>query len=354
MIFSFKEKYVTKELINEKVSDQQIYEFYLKEELRLQRKYSSPYRTDKNPSLSVFESTGGSLLWRDWGDPTMDTASNVVGLVRKIYNDCSYYEALQKIDKDMGLGIEVKTKLKGNDIPPKRHIESNKKEKRIKEIKLLKQSYTPTDIKYWGEYYISPSLLIKYNIYSCKYVWVDGVLVRTYSSNNPTYAYWLSIHDKKDIFKIYSPFAPKGRKWLSNASSDVVQGIAQLQFDDNKLIITKSLKDVIVLRILGYESIALLHEGAKIPYWIESMLKRYYNHIFVLYDNDNTGKIESNRLANRHGYINISVPEYLLEQENVKDISDYVKRFGIKKGKALMSNLIIDELSKTLNDGLPF
>ncbi len=353
MIFSLKENLLTKEEINRRITDQQIYEFYLKEELRLNKKYHSPYRTDKNPSLSVFESTKGDLLWRDWGDPTMSKANGVVSLIQKIHGNCSYYEALRYIDQDMGLGIEKTAKLIGNSItiPQERKLE--KKEKRTKIIEIETQSYTAADVKYWNRYHIPVDVLLMYNVYSCKYVWVDKVLVRTYSNTNPTYAYRLSTVNGIKLYKIYSPLAIRGGKWLTNAGSETVQGISNLSFIGDNVIITKSLKDVMVLHMLGYESIALQNEGAKVPGWVISILRMYYKNTFVLYDNDIKGKIESEKLVREHNYFKIEIPDYLRE-ENIKDISDYVEKYGRKKGRLLISNLIAFEKAKLEDYDLPF
>lgn len=352
MIFNLKENLLTKEEINTRVSDQQIYEFYLKEDINLNKKYHSPYRTDRNPSLSIFESTGGDLLWRDWGDPAMSKANGVVSLVQKLHNNCNYYKALQYIDQEMGLGVERKAKLIGNKptIPKKKEIE--KKEKRTKIIQIESQPYTAADVRYWEQYHIPVELLLKYDVYSCKYVWVDRVLVRSYSNTNPTYAYKLSINNGITLYKIYSPLSEKG-KWLTNAGNETVQGIANLDFEKEDVIITKSLKDVMVLNMLGFESIALQHEGAKMAAWVDSVLRMYYSNIYVLYDNDQTGKIQSEILCKEYKYKKIEIPDYLRD-EKIKDISDFVKKYGLPKGEKLINNLILFEHSKESDEGLPF
>src|SRR5690606_12979161 len=78
---------------------------------------------------------------------------------------------------------------------------------------------------------------------------------------NPMYSYQID-----DKFKIYRPFSPdKKYKWLSNTRIDNIQGMKQLPERGELLIITSSLKDCMVLRVLGYYAIAPMGEGMIIP-----------------------------------------------------------------------------------------
>jgi len=352
MIFSLKEDLLTKQAINEKVSDQQIYEFYLGEEISLTKKYHSPYRVDKNPSLSIFETTSGRLLWRDWGDPEMSKANGVIALVMKINGNCSYMEALRHIDQDMGLNIETKVKLIGTKvIPAKKEIE--KKPKKPKIIEVETQPFTMADVAYWDQYHIDLGTLVKYHVSSAKYVWVDKALVRTYSQANPVYSYHLGYLNTLPMYKIYAPYSERG-KWLTNAGNNIVQGIDNVDWKVKDIILTKSLKDVMVLYKIGFQSFAVQHEGATLEAAVRAMIIAKQSNIFVLYDNDLTGKRESDKLIEKHPHFTkISIPDYLNEL-GIKDISDYVKKYGLEKGKILINNLINYEKYKVSDGDLPF
>ena len=168
------------------------------------------------------------------------------------------------------------------------------------------------------------------------------------------YAYYITTENHIKRYKIYSPLAERRGKWLTNASSNTVQGIRQLRMTSYDLIVTKSLKDVMVLRVLGFEAIALQNEGAKIPTWVNSVIDTYYHDIFVLYDNDETGKVTSNALCDKHKYSKIEIPDFLYKESGIKDISDYVKVYGKKNGKELISNLISFEKQRKSDGDLPF
>lgn len=353
MIFSFKENLLTKQSINEKVNDQQIYEFYMKTDIDFGRKYNSPYRVDKKPSLSFLVLDDNSILWRDWGDGSQSKPQGVIMFVSKINGNCSYGNALKIIDREMNLNIEKNVKLLNAPsthiiIPSKKIVKKNKPNKLIQ---VKPQSYTKEDIAYWSQYKIQLATLMRYSVFSAKYVWLDGTLVRSYSGSNPVYAYKLDTVDKIQRWKIYSPLSIGGNKWLTNANKSIVQGLKNLDLVTNRFILTKSLKDVMVLRILGYESAALQSETSEMPQWFEGFLHLNYKRHYVLYDNDEAGRYGADKLIKESPKLmKIEIPDYL----NVKDISDYIKKYGYKKAKLLIHNLIAFKDSEYTGKDLPF
>lgn len=83
------------------------------------------------------------------------------------------------------------------------------------------------------------------------------------------------------------------------------------------------MKDVLVLRSMGFSAIAPQGEGNK---WEESLvkqLKRRFSNIIVLYDNDEAGRKHSATVATSFGCKEI----FLLKS---KDISDHVLKWGRK------------------------
>lgn len=338
MKFDFGVELLTKDKVKEKISDQQIYEFYLNKRIDFNTKYNSPYRDDKNPSLSFLVSQNGDILWRDWGDFFQEKSEDVFNFVMTI-KDCSFAEALEYINNDMGLGLsslnsfikDKKTIIK--DIPKKREVEANNIEKLIE---VQTQFFTVEDREYWKQYYIDLATLVKYNVSSIKYCWINGTLVRTYSRSNPVYSYKF-ITDKKTYYKIYSPYDKK-RKWMTNATKDIIQGYDNLTFDSDLLIITKSLKDIMVLNKLGYESISLQSEGVLIDLNFLSELKEKYKDIIIFYDNDLTGIAEAQKFSDKHKLKVMYIPKKYDE----KDISDYVKSYGLEEGKSLLNKIISD------------
>ena len=78
-------------------------------------------------------------------------------------------------------------------------------------------------------------------------------------------------------------------------------------------------------------------------------LKRRFNHIYVLYDNDSPGKKDAKIICDKHNLINIEIPQF----DGGKDTSDYYKVFGKQKFKETFHQLIIDATADFYSD-LPF
>ena len=338
---------LNKDEIRNRLTDQQIIEYYLGQELVFGKKYHSPFRDDKNPSLSFLGFGNGTVFWRDWGNPHVDKAQDVFSFVEKIFN-CTFPEALAYINRDFGLGLDAPHRLltentRSIDIPKVRKVEIKADSNKIIEVE--NRVFSASDLSYSMDYGIFIRTLVKYQVFPVRYVWIDKILVRRSTESNPVFAYLLLnpiVMENK--YKIYSPMAATKHKWLTNASSDVIQGLEQLSYSRSNLIITKSLKDVMVLDSLGFDAVAPQSEGTPISLAAMADFKRYYgSNIIAFYDNDEAGMITSANLARTHRIKRM----YLDEDTNVKDISDYVKEYGIIKAEKLVGLLI--EKAKYIN-----
>lgn len=338
-VYDFGKVPVSKESILEKVTEQQIYEFYLGESIFFNKKYKSPYREDNNPSLSLMVTASGTILWRDWGDPYRDRAQDIFNLVMAV-KDCPFSQALQYINTDMGLGLSGDDSLTNGYAPSRMIIPTRKDiiaDNNDKVIEIEKQTYTREDRNYWAKYGIDLGTLIRFNVFSVKYVWLDKTLVRVYSRNNPVYAF--KFDDRfvnKTFYKIYCPLANKRAKWLTNAKENIIQGIDQVEFGGAPLIITKSLKDVIVLYKMGYRAIAPQSENTSISSEKINRYKSMFGKVIIFYDNDEPGIMAADKFSKRDNLDKIFIPiEY-----KVKDISDYVSRYGLSAGKQIIKTMI--------------
>lgn len=350
MKFNLKGKDPTIDNIRKQVSDQQIYEFYLKQVVSPTKKYISPFREDKHPSMSFLAISTEEILWKDWGDTAQESPLGVVSFVMKLYN-CSYFEALSIINRDMCLGLEgLSTKADGKvnspvNVPKKRPFEVNNKHKLIE---IEAQIFKKEDVAYWESYGITLSTLIRYNVRTVKYVWLNGIMVRMYSRSNPVYSYYLGEKDKKQYYKIYSPKSPKHKKWLTNAPQNIIQGINNLTWTDDKLIITKSLKDVMLLNEMGIDAVALQSETSSLEERTATLFMASYDDIYVLFDNDETGVKFSAKLCKEY---NTFKSIFIKNKFAVKDISDFAKEYGFYEAQGLIETLIGKEHTET---GLPF
>ena len=118
-------------------------------------------------------------------------------------------------------------------------------------------------------------------------------------------------------------------KWLSNTKKTDVQGYNQLPTNGERLIITSSLKDVLCLYSAGYNAIAMQSEMQIPSEKIISELKKRFNKIDILYDNDfdkvnNPGQIMAKKVCDLYGFSNICLPTNF----ESKDPSDLVSNTG--------------------------
>jgi hypothetical protein len=314
---------VTKEDILSKITPQQIFEFYLGHSVNFDGHILSPLRKERNPSFSFKEYSDGSVIGKDWGT---NKIYDCFSFVQELYG-LTFTECLKVINNDFSLEKISNLQLL------KRNIEGKPKKPSIIQIK--KQPFTKADIEYWEQYKITLNLLADYNVHSCKYVWYNGILIRQYSNSNPTYAYEFNSFERT-AYKIYNPMANKKTKWLFSGSVTDIEGYDQLPWLGDLLIITKSLKDVLCYRVLGYNAISLQGEQNPLDEDIYDSITHRFNTIIVNYDNDDAGIKGSNRLTNKYGFNSFFIPDEL----QTKDISDTIKTYGIEYTKDLLNSII--------------
>jgi hypothetical protein len=304
----------------QKVTEYDVYSYYIGGAFKIGKIFNSPIRQDNNPSFGIFKSKAtGSLMFKDLA--TGDTG-NCIKLVRILFN-LTYKEALMKINLDFKAGL-IKVSEEGiytkNVYKPRNSFIS------IKRIPFSKQ-----DLIYWGSYSIKKSTLDLYQVTSTKVVWLDEDIIWRTSIDNPIYAY--KVYDK---FKCYRPKAEKDKKWISNLTSYHIQGFQQLPTSGNLLIITKALKDVMVLHELGYNAIAPNGENHSISTNIVEQLKERFNHIVLLYDRDEAGLKGTRKLFKEHNFNFIFIPK----KYKTKDISDFTQKYNKDKTEELLNSLL--------------
>jgi hypothetical protein len=167
-------------------------------------------------------------------------------------------------------------------------------------------------------------------VYALKAYFVNGLTQHTYKSGD--YFYGWKVYN---AFKIYRPLANKADKWRSSLTAYDLQGFEQLEADGDLLIITKALKDVMLLRELGYNAIAPPSESTGIPEIIMNNLKKRFKRIVIFYDNDAAGFKNSELLKSEYSLDSIVIPA-----NDSKDISDYFKANGKEKTIELLNSLI--------------
>lgn len=301
-----------------RIDEYGLYCHYLGFDPDIRGTYSSPIREiDDKPSFSFYNAYPGTGVEFMWKDGALKKSGTIVQLLEELYG-ITYTEALKKIDADFKLGFtDGNFKVTKKFITNKRPVQ---KEKATIEVN-SRINFTPAARQYWDDYYISELTLEKYNVTQLYGATINSGIV---SFKNLTFSYRIA-----DKYKIYTPGVDKFR-FLNNYSSRFVEGFDQLENKSDTLIITKSMKDIMVLYELGYESIGPRSETTMIPKQYFKWIDANYKKVIVLFDNDMKHNGED------YPYVNKHIPL----ESGCKDISDYIKMYGTEDTLSLIKTLL--------------
>lgn len=307
-------RFISKQDILNKVSQYDIFRRYLGD-FKIGRTYNSPLREDKSPSFGLFiSSKDNELLYKDFANGDCGDAFK---FVKKLKNITSNSELYKTIYEDMNLYIQSVD------------LESKKKyiAKRAS-ISVSRKKMTDKDYAYWAQFGITKETLKFFKVNAISNLFINNVITDKYTEKEPMYCY--KVFDK---FKIYKPLSPKQKKWRGNLSILDIQGFEQLPEYGDLLIITKSLKDVMVLYEMGYDSISPASESADLPEIVMANLTKRFKKIIVFYDRDAAGVKFARKIVNKYKtdffFIN--------KKHKTKDISDFVSKYSLDEAIDMLS-----------------
>lgn len=328
MDFQFQPK-LTKELILSRFSEEQIMEFYLRIPIK-KGLFRSPLRRDKEPTCSFYRSGKGDLIFKDFAT---GQHLNVFGVVQSLFN-CDYFEALKIIANDFGI-VRDKSITRN---PGK--INSNPvqiKDKEMSKIQIEVQDFSELELKWWGKYGIDLNILKKFDVYSCKHLFLNGQLFAKSQQHCPIFGYYGKKYQGLELWRCYFPKRTSFR-FITNWPSKKIQGYDQLPKQGKLLVITKSMKDVMCLYSCGIAACAPNSETQFVSDSVLDDLKQRFRHIVVLFDNDETGISFMNKLKKKHPDL---IYTWIPRHYNAKDISDYYKEYGRKETLNLIKEFVL-------------
>ena len=307
---------ITRDDILKHVTQEEIYGFYMNEDIKNLGVYHSPLREDNIPSFALYfhRVNPNTLMFKDFA--TGDCGDFVV-LVMKLFN-LNYSNALFKIAYDFGLSSLSISSNKVNI----NYTKLEHKERVNLAVKL--RQWEKHDKDYWTSFNIRKSTLHKFSVFPISHVFYNSNAVKTHK-----YAY-VYVEEKDGIvtYKIYQPFENKQKKWINNANYTVHQGYKQLPDTGELLIITKSLKDVMSIHdTLNIAAIGLQSESVMMKESVMEEYKSRFKRVVCLFDNDEAGKKLSISFTEKYNVPHFFVPELI----GVTDFSDLVKHSGVKQ-----------------------
>lgn len=314
---------LSREAILKRISEFDIFRYYISGLEKPNQPFCSELRKDHSPTCRV-SLLGVGYRYKDFG--TGDTYT-CFAYVQAKYGLKSY-EALRVIAADFRLGLDNYTPVRRTRKPIIEVLTGVETVAKETLIKIVPKEFTKADINYWLQYNITPCLLKKYNVKSISNYYLNNSVINIPKAER-AFAYCFGNYK----YKILRPDNPDW-KWTNNAGG-IIQGLKQLPKGGDIMYITSSLKDVIVLDSLGFNSVAPQSENTLIDVKLIEKFKKYYNHVVIYYNNDKPG-IEA---AEEHSkYYNL--PYIYHPEEDPKDPSDYVKEKGILKYKQLMEEML--------------
>lgn len=260
-----------------------------------------PFHKEKTPSLLV-----DNNRFRCFG---CGENGNIWQFVKLLYK-VNYGQAVDLIYSQLNITIVNKT------IVPIYEESDNNIEYKISE-------WQSKHIDYWAKYNINKHILNMYDVYPIRLIYKgNNVIFRDYK-DNLAFIYFFS-----KGWKIYLPYCKP--KFLSKGCN--IQGLQGLDFTNPKLIITKSLKDVMFLKSIGYNSIAPASEMIHIrEQTVRYLLNRF--DMYVNFDNDGPGMKGAVHYTDKYN-INSIVSPY------TKDFTDMVIDYGLEQTTNKLKELI--------------
>lgn len=328
MDFSFKPK-ISKELILSRFSEEQLMEYYLHLPVK-KGLFRSPLRKDRCPTCSFYRNNSGSLIFKDFAT---GQHLNIFGIVQELFK-CDYHEALRIIANDMGI-IRDKTLHKN---PGKINENITKIDnKEMSKIQVEVQPFSELELRWWESYGITASILNRFNVYSCKHVFLNDELLAKSQQHCPIFGYYGKKYQGMELWRCYFPKRTSFR-FITNWPSKKIQGYDQLPKSGKLLVITKSMKDVMCLYSCGITACAPNSENLFISDTMLNELKSRFKYIVVFYDNDRPGLYNMAKIRRSHPeLLYISIPK----EYKSKDISDFYKSHGRKETINLIKQFVL-------------
>ena len=290
-------------------------------------KISSPFRTDNNPSFSIYLDNSKHIRFKDFGEK--ETKGSLLDLLCKYWN-CTFNQVFDKI-------LEIMQKQKGSEIELKmKQIKTltRKESSELTKIEVKVRPWEKYDYEYWASYGIEKQWLRYAEVYPISHKIVtkkikDDASFTTKKYIFPAEKYAYTFVERKEgnlQLKVYQPFS-KNFKWCSKMDDGVISLWTKVPEYGDRLIICSSLKDALCVSCqLHIPAIAPQGEGYNLSDSAIRELKRRFKNVFICYDVDTPGINDAKKLSEQTGF-----PYIVPDLGKSKDLSDYYKSLKNKE-----------------------
>jgi len=284
--------------------------------------FVSPLRRDKSPTCA-FQYYGNILRYYDNrpGEFSGDAIAMVMHLKKLSYQEAllDVYNTLKKstISTDSYGLLNIKNNARFESV------------NRNTEIKLNFKEFSNKELDYWDQYGVSLEVLQKFNIYSCRELYVknkEGYFTNCVRNAEMCFIYKFADNSVKAYF-------PERDSYRFISNSRWIQGI---EYIDNPklLVITKSMKDIVCLSLFGIQAVAMQGESVLPP----AQLVNKYNCLYLA-DNDAPGKRAAVLMRKKYNIPIVLFPKEYREM-GIKDFSDAYKILGHEYIQDLLNSIL--------------
>lgn len=312
------EKEITKEFIFSKISDLDIYTFYMPWQFQLNKNCANPFVLKDNfPSFRI-RFMDGKCFHKAYNSPEKGGAIDFV----QQYFRIGYKEAIEKIALDFGLKegnsktyevIKSLPKVKLEEVKPVKIVAESKKFCTEHLDFLSKRGLTKDDLNIYSDTEVLP----------LKKFWINGDPI-VLKKGEVGFIYHVKSIDK---IKVYLPSRQRGMKFYSSIPFDYLHGLEDISNCDT-VIVGKAIKENWILKkylnlctvtcqaenpeVFSEENIKKLNENAK--------------NIFISWDADDPGVKNCIKATEKTNWKYINVPKHL----NCSDWDEVYTQYGIE------------------------
>lgn len=288
-------------------------------------KIKSPLRKDSHPSFSC-KKYQNTVLFKDFGTGEQ---GNVIKFVSLYYN-IDQRTAISKCNDILSIGNYKPTIINNNT-----KTSINNQEVYASDLFTVEyRDWDLQDLKYWNSINITEDILELYSVKPVQTLFYNGYVKWLNVKGCSIYEYNINYLNNKEW---YRPTALKNYRHIGNIRSYCIKGLAQLE-DSEFNIITKSYKDVMVLKSLNINAVCAASESVTFKEKEIKKIKSKANKTFTFFDNDEAGikrKMEYEKKYNLNGIIIDNIYK-------AKDISDFILKYKKEKTLEFLNNTIHD------------
>lgn len=246
----------------------------------------SPLRRDNNPTCGFYYDSKSRLRFNDFAGYFHGDCYDLVGYRTFLdsRNPQGFAMIMHHIAKEFKVWCYADSDsdrlLMGNQL-----LTLDKLPKQYVQIDVQQRDWSGSDLYYWERYGITEPTLDKFLVTPLYAYWVNGQLRYVHENNDPAFGYYNGYSDRHE-WQIYHPTRRKVGKFITNSRR--LRATSQLKNSEIG-VLTKSVKDVMVLYELGINSASLAAESI-MPSLEELLtLDKYWKAKISLTDFDKTG-----------------------------------------------------------------